>query len=95
MAYKQDARLVNAKTASGRISRAARIVLGADSGYYREVNDRYDNTERMMLWVEEFWPIHREFDKDQHQTSSIVNCILRVGGRIVDQRSDQGWQHIP
>lgn len=68
---------------------------GQDAGMYREINDRYYDTSRTMVWVEELWWLEREFDHAGRITSSKVWMGLRVAGRVVQVECFEGWSVIP
>ena len=68
---------------------------GADSGIYRDINNRWYDTTRTMVWVEELWWIDREFDHEGKVTSSVVHNAVRVMDRMVFQHSWVGWTTVP
>jgi len=80
---------------SGRL--AVAFDRGADSGIYRDLNDRWYDASRTMVWVEEFWWIERTYGDErdrERQTGSKVHKIVRVCGRVVEYRS-YDWTYLP
>lgn len=94
-AHQESARLANAKYGLGLQMREGRVVMGQDSGNYRDINDRYYDQTRTMVWVEEFWWIDRQFDRSGRETSSSVSCVKRVAGRVVFKQTYEGWRYVP
>lgn len=81
---RENALVANAKYDLGLdIDEGGRVIFqrGYDHGKYHEVNDRYYDSTRTMVWVEDFWWIEREFSRDR-QVNSRVMHIVRVLGRI-------------
>ena len=72
-----------------------RVILGQDSGRYQDVNDRWYNQSRTMVWVEEYWWREQEFDDDGFVTNSRVRCVVRVTDKIVKQQTYEGWRLLP
>jgi hypothetical protein len=89
--YPELARELGATTEA----RTGRIVLGQSSGEYRELDERWWNSSRTMLWIEEFWWIKREFDAENRQTSSTVHMVKRILNQIVERKTYERWEHLP
>ena len=68
---------------------------GQDSGTYRDINDRWYDSSRTMVWVEELWWLDREFDEEGRIRSSVVHCAIRVCDQIVFMHSWKGWTTVP
>jgi len=69
---------------------------GLDQGNYHDLNDRYFDSTRKMVWVEELWWIDRDYDrmgKDGPRTC--VYCVVRVAGKPYKAYRYEGWRHIP
>jgi len=56
--------------------------------------DRWVDTSRTMLWVEEHWWIERTFEHGR-QTSSCVYMATRVCDRIVAFEKHEDWHYVP
>jgi Phage portal protein, SPP1 Gp6-like len=97
VAHQMSARLANAKYGLGLPMKDGAVILGQDSARYRDLNDRWYDSTRTMVWVEELWWIDRVFNDKFHETSSQVSCITRVAGQIIPEsrRTYKGWRHIP
>lgn len=68
---------------------------GMDSGRYEEVNDRWYDSTRTMMWVEDFWWIERDYDRAARQwRRPVVHNAVRVASRIVEYRTFD-WAHLP
>lgn len=94
VAYQMSARLANAKYGLGLDFKGGKVVLGQDSGVYQDINDRYYDSSRTMVWVEELWWIDRAFNNGR-ETTSAVHCIERVAGKITDRQTYEGWRYVP
>lgn len=68
---------------------------GQDSGTYRDLNDRWYDQSRTMLWVEEVWWLDRRFDRAGHVTETRVHTATRVMDRIVNAQTFEGWTTVP
>lgn len=66
---------------------------GYDNGHYEELNNRYYDSTRTMVWVEDFWWIEREFDGST-MTDSRVYHIVRVLGKI-RVFENYPWTNVP
>lgn len=66
---------------------------GMDSGIYEEVNDRWYDSTRTMVWVEDFWWIDRPYVAGKWGPTRVHNAI-RVLGHIVEYHSFD-WRHLP
>ena len=95
MAYQKNAVRANAEYNLGYNVKGGRILLGADSGRYQDVNDRWFDASRTMAWVEEYWWREQTFDDDGFVTDSTVHCVVRVTDKIVRERSYPGWRLLP
>lgn len=75
--------------------RGGRIAAGSDSADYSDLNDRWVNEARTMVWVEEYWWREVEYDREGERTDSSVGCTVRVLNRVVKQRTYKGWYRVP
>lgn len=83
------------KDRAGRRTGRVWFDRGYDSGHYREINDRWYDSTRTMVWVEDFWWIDRRFDSpDDEDPKSRVHNVVRVLGRVVEYRSFP-WRQLP
>jgi hypothetical protein len=96
VAYQINATLANAKYDLGLPMRDGRLVMGQGSGMYQDLNERFYDSTRTMVWVEELWWIDRQFDKQYRETTSKVGCVTRVAGQIIPSSyREYDWRHIP
>ena len=68
---------------------------GEDSGIYRDMNDRWYDSSRTMVWVEEVWWLDRMYDAAGMVTHSCVWTATRVCGRMVNLQMFDGWTTVP
>lgn len=96
-AYQMNVNRANAKWGLGLPTRNGRLNLSAGgSGEYRDLNERWYNSDRTMLWVEEFWWREQQLDpRDDTVQESRVGCITRVANRIVKVRVYDDWELLP
>lgn len=73
------------------------VLLGRDSGHYNEVDERYYNRSRTMVWVEEYWWREVEYDSDGliDTEHSRVWCAKRVAGVMQEPKEYPGWYRVP
>ncbi len=96
VAYQMDARKANAKFHLGLNIDANGMVMGQDSARYRQLNDRYFDTTRRFVWVEELWWTSRNFNSHHEQSNVTVSCGKRVAGQIVPStKHTYEWERIP
>ena len=65
------------------------------SANYRDLDDRYYDATRTMVWVEECWWIDREYDNAGKATASRVHMAKRIMHRIVSRQTHEGWKSVP
>lgn len=65
------------------------------SAEYRDLDERYYDQTRTMVWVEECWWIEREYDTQGKITSSIVHMTKRILHKIVNHQAHKGWKSVP
>ncbi len=94
VAYQKNAVRANREYGLGLDSKDGRLILGNDSGRYRDVNDRWFNQSRTMVWVEEYWWREQRYENHEVVESS-VHCVVRVADRIVERRDYPGWRLLP
>lgn len=95
VAYQMNVNKANALWDLGIETKGGRIAPGADSGIYREVRDRWYDSSRTMVWVEEFWWREVEYDNEGRVAESAVACVKRTMGKIVDTQLYPRWQRLP
>ncbi len=94
VAYQMSARKAAVKWPElGLEVRAGRVDVGGDTGRYQELNNRWYDSTRTMVWVEEFWWLDRTYERDV-MTASKAHVIVRVLNRVVEQGSHE-WRHLP
>ena len=94
-AYQESASLANARYGLGLKFRDGQAVVSESDPEYRDM-ERWFDTSRTMVWVEEYWWIEREFDRATgRQTSSCVYTATRVCDKIVATHRYEGWRYIP
>lgn len=99
-AQRMSARLANARWDLGlnfSPSNPMQVAFerGEDWGRHQEIEKRWFDSERSMVWVEELWWIDRTFDRSGHQTATTVHTATRVLDRIVNLQSWRGWTTLP
>ena len=87
VAYQMNVNKANAMYGLGIDTKDGRLARGADSGRYRDVNDRWYDSTRTMVWVEEFWWREQMFDREGNITDSAVACVKRITDQIVANAS--------
>jgi hypothetical protein len=65
------------------------------SAEYRDLDDRYYDATRTMVWVEECWWIDREYDNRQRVTASRVHMVKRILHKIVNHQVHDKWKSVP
>lgn len=95
VAYQMNVNKANAVFGLGIPTSGGRLARGQDSGRYREVADRWYDSSRTMVWVEEFWWREQRFDYEGNVTESAVACVKRVTDRIVETAVYPDWQKLP
>ena len=68
---------------------------GEGSGRYQDINDRWYDQSRTMVWVEEIWWLDRSYSSDGRITTSTVWTATRVLDRIVRLQKYEGWNSVP
>lgn len=72
------------------------LATGVDQGDYQDMDDRYVDRSRTMVWVEELWWVDRDFkEMGRDGPSSVVYCAVRVAGRPIAFYRYPGWRYIP
>lgn len=79
----------------GLSTSGGKLVAGSDSGVHRDLNDRWVNEARTMLWIEEYWWREVEYDREGQRTDSMVGCAVRVLNKIVKRRTYTDWYKLP
>lgn len=95
VAYQKNAVRANAEYHLGYDVKDGHILLGRDSGNYRDVNDRWFDQSRTMVWVEEYWWRDVTYGPGGEVVDSIVRCVKRVCDQIVENHGYQGWRLLP
>jgi len=76
-------------------AKSGRVDIGGDYGTYQELNNRWYDSTRTMVWVEEFWWLEREypngFDAPPKTTAHVV---IRVTNRVVEW-GEYPWRRLP
>ena len=79
----------------GQYTGRIKFASGMDGGHYQELNDRWYDSTRTMVWVEDFWYIDRPYDQaSQRWLEPTVHNVVRVCGQIVEHHS-YDWRHLP
>jgi hypothetical protein len=95
IAYQMSAVKAAAKwPQAGLDVRNGRVDAGGDTGLYREVGQRWYDSTRTMVWVEEFWWLDQDYE-DHRPTNSAANVVIRVNNHIVEQATHKGWMQLP
>jgi hypothetical protein len=95
VAYQMNVNKANALFGLGLETKGGRIARASDSGEYAQVTDRWFDSSRTMVWVEEFWWRQQEFDREGNVTDSAVACVKRVTDKIVQTSVYPNWQKLP
>ena len=95
VAYQMNVNKANAMYGLGIETSGGRIARGADSGRYRQVADRWYDSTRTMVWVEEFWWREQRFDHEGNVTDTAVACVKRITDQIVEHQVYDGWEKLP
>jgi hypothetical protein len=95
VAYQMNVNKANAMYGLGIDTKGGRIARGVESGVYREVADRWFDTTRTMVWVEEFWWREQTFDRDGNVVDSAVACVKRIMDKIVEHAVYPDWRKLP
>lgn len=67
---------------------------GYDSGEYQDQNDRWFDSSRSLVWVEELWYVERTFRGGEQVESCVWNAV-RVCDKIVQIDCYEGWSKVP
>lgn len=70
------------------------IPPGSHSGEYRELDERWWDATRTMLWFEDYWWIDREIVNGR-ELKTTVHCVTRAMNTIVKRADYPGWRYIP
>jgi len=95
VAYQMNINKANALYDLGLDTKDGKLARGLDSGIYRDLADRWYDSTRTMVWVEEFWWREQKFDRDGNVTDSAVACVKRITSKIVEQNVYDGWTKLP
>jgi len=95
VAYQMNVNKANALFGLGIPTTGGRIARGQDSGVYREVADRWYDSTRTMVWVEELWWREVGYDRYGNVTDSAVACVKRVTDKIVETALYPKWEKLP
>jgi hypothetical protein len=71
------------------------IIVGSHDPRYRDLNERWTDRTRAMVWVEELWWVEREYNRDNSIKSSRVHMATRVFDKIVEHEVYEGWVNVP
>lgn len=95
VAYQVNVNKANAMYGLGLEVQNGRMAIASDAGVYKALDDRWYDTAKRMLWVEEYWWREQEYDAHGFVTSSRVRCVTRVAGQPVKIRRYEGWRLLP
>lgn len=100
VAYQISARKAVAKYGLGLdLNKNGMVVLGRDSGEYRELNERWYDQSRTMVWVEELWWRTHKYGTQGSDRGRIVEsrveCVTRVAGTEVSYQAYPDWRLLP
>lgn len=95
VAYQMNVNKANAMYDLGIPTKNGKILPGSDSGTYREVSDKWYDSTRTMVWVEELWWRKQKFDDEGNVTESAVACVKRITDKLVEKAVYPNWRKLP
>ena len=95
VAYQMNINKANALFDLGIQTKGGKVAFAPDSGRYREISDRWYDSSRTMVWVEEFWWRDQKFDHEGNVSESAVACVKRVTDKIVATAVYPDWTKLP
>lgn len=95
VAYQMNVNKANALYDLGLDTRGGRVGRGSDSGVHREVAEKWYDSTRTMVWVEEFWWREIKYDRQGNIVDSAVACVKRVTDQIVETAVYPDWTRLP